>query len=131
MSLIFLGAAALLLAILEQVPQLCFRKSPFLRRYFASDAIYLLTGYVAGASLSLSYIMVGSNLIGKTLALPRLATLDLPLWISVPLALAALDLGQYAAHYLMHRYDFLWEFHKIHQFKPNNRLAGYVSISFR
>ena len=114
MSLIFLGAAALLLAILEQVPQLCFRKSPFLRRYFASDAIYLLTGYVAGASLSLSYIMVGSNLIGKTLALPRLATLNLPLWISVPLALAALDLGQYAAHYLMHRYDFLWEFHKIH-----------------
>ena len=114
MNLIFLGVPALLLAILEQVPPLRFRRSRLLRRYFASDVTYLITGYVLIGSLSLTYIVAGSNLIGNTVGLPRLTMLNLPLWISTPLALLALDLGQYAAHYLMHRYDFLWEFHKIH-----------------
>jgi sterol desaturase/sphingolipid hydroxylase (fatty acid hydroxylase superfamily) len=118
MSLIFLGVAALLLAVLEQVPQLRFRKSALFRRYFLSDLTYLLTGYVAGASLSLAYFVTGSSFIGQATGLPRLAAFDLPLWISIPLALLALDLGQYVAHYLLHRYDWLWEFHKVHHSSP-------------
>jgi sterol desaturase/sphingolipid hydroxylase (fatty acid hydroxylase superfamily) len=118
MTLILLGTAALLLAILEQVPRLRFQKSAIFRRYFASDIVYLLTGYVAGASLSLAYLIAGSTFVGNTFGLPRLATVDLPLWVSTPLALMALDLGQYVAHFLLHRYDALWEFHKIHHSSP-------------
>jgi sterol desaturase/sphingolipid hydroxylase (fatty acid hydroxylase superfamily) len=114
MSLIYLGATTLLLIALEQIPQLRFRSSQFFRLYFASDVVYLLTGYLAVASISVAYIVGGSNLIGTTLGVPGLARLNLPIWISVPMALVALDFGQYVAHYLMHRYDWLWEFHKIH-----------------
>jgi sterol desaturase/sphingolipid hydroxylase (fatty acid hydroxylase superfamily) len=118
MSLLLLGITGLLLAALEQVPQLRFRESSFFRRYFISDVIYLLTGYVAVASLSLSYIILGSSFVGKTIGLPQLASLKLSLWVAVPMALLALDLGQYISHYLLHRYDFLWEFHKIHHSSP-------------
>ena len=118
MNLIILGAAALVLAVLEQVPRLRFRKSRLFRRFFVTDLIYLLTGYLAPASLSLAYIIVGSGFVGKTIGLPRFGDLGLSMWITLPLALVALDLGQYTAHYLMHRYDFLWEFHKIHHSSP-------------
>jgi sterol desaturase/sphingolipid hydroxylase (fatty acid hydroxylase superfamily) len=118
MNMLFLGVAGVLLALLERVPQLRFRRAPLFRRYFSTDVIYLVTGYIMVASLSLWYFRAGSNFFGNAMGLPRLASLNLPLWLSVPLALAALDLGQYVAHYLMHRLDLLWEFHKIHHSSP-------------
>lgn len=104
---------ALLLALLERSSRLRFRPLAFLRPYFATDVVYLATGYVAGASLALAYVAAGSAALGR-LGLPRLAALGLPLWISVPLALVALDAGNYLAHWLLHRVDALWEFHKVH-----------------
>ena len=104
---------ALLLALLERSSWLRFRPLAFLRPYFATDVIYLATGYVAGASLALAYVAAGSAALGR-LGVPRLAALDLPLWISVPLALVALDAGNYLAHWLLHGVDALWEFHKVH-----------------
>jgi sterol desaturase/sphingolipid hydroxylase (fatty acid hydroxylase superfamily) len=118
MNLVFLAGAGVLFALLERVPRLRFRQAPLFRRYFGTDVIYLVTGYVAVASMSLSYFRTGSNLFGKTIGFPQLVKLDLPMWVSVPLALLALDLGQYVAHYLMHRFDVLWEFHKIHHSSP-------------
>lgn len=114
MSLLILITTSVVLIVLEHIPQVRFRQSPFLRAHFISDLVYALTGYVAISSLSLAYIVTGSRLLGESAGLPRLAALNLPFWISAPLALVALDLGQYVAHYLMHRYDWLWEFHKIH-----------------
>src|SRR5215470_14368908 len=87
MNLVILLAAGLILAILEHLPQLSFRRAAFFRSHFGSDLIYLLTGYVAVASLSLAYVIGASNLIGSTLGVPRFAALNLPLWISAPLAL--------------------------------------------
>jgi lathosterol oxidase len=46
--------------------------------------------------------------------MPRLASANLPLWATTPLALVAIDLGNYLAHILLHRYGALWEFHKVH-----------------
>ena len=106
--------AAFALAVLERLPRIRFRKSPLLRRYVVSDVVYLLTGFVAGASLALGYIAAASDLIGASFGVPRLSSLDLPLWVSVPAALVALDLGNYVAHWLLHRYPALWEFHKVH-----------------
>jgi sterol desaturase/sphingolipid hydroxylase (fatty acid hydroxylase superfamily) len=114
MTIIVLGATAILLSVLERLPQIRFKPSAVFRRYFMTDIIYMLTGFVAGGSLATLYILAVSEWFGSGLGLPRLASINLPLWSSIPLALVALDLGNYVAHYYLHRSDLLWEFHKIH-----------------
>src|SRR5439155_430340 len=109
-----IAVGALVLALLERSERLRFRASPLWRAHAASDVIYLLTGYVAGGSLALAYVVATSHWLGR-IGLPRLAA---PRWASVPLALVALDLGNYAAHWLLHRVDVLWEFHKAHHSSP-------------
>ena len=106
--------AAVVLAALERFPSLRFRPSRLFRRDVASDVVYLLTGFVAGGSAALSFVTVGSDFVGMSFGVPRLSSLDLPLWATVPAALVVLDLGNYVAHSLLHRYDALWEFHKVH-----------------
>lgn len=118
MTLAILGAVALLLAGLERSPYLRFRPSMFLRRYFTSDVIYLITGYVAGGAVATAYIVAASEWLGQSLSLPRLASARLPMWLLVLPALVAIDLGNYLAHYWLHRSDLLWEFHKIHHSSP-------------
>jgi len=83
-----IAIGALVLALLERLERLRFRASPLWRAHAASDVIYLLTGYVAGGSLALAYIVATSHL------------------------------GNYAAHWLLHRVDALWEFHKAHHSSP-------------
>src|SRR5260370_22271253 len=112
--LIALVLAASVAAIVERVPGLRFRSLRFFRSYLVIDLLYLLTGFVAGGSLALSYVTRGSQFFGDLLSVPRLASLSLPLWISFILALLALDAGNYTAHYCLHRFGWLWEFHKIH-----------------
>ncbi len=118
MILLLVVAVGLPIACLERLPGARLRPAPFLRAHFASDAIYLLTGYVAGGSLALAYVAAASGLLGTRLGLPRLAATDAPRWLTVPLALVALDLGNYAAHWCLHRSAWLWEFHKVHHSSP-------------
>ena len=49
-----IGITAFLLAAVERFSRLRFRHSPLFRRDFASDMFYLLTGFVAGGSLSIA-----------------------------------------------------------------------------
>src|SRR6185436_2966684 len=102
-----------MIASLERLPGLRFRSSPLFRRFFASDVFYLATGFLAGTSLTYSYISSASLILGS-IGVPRLSAFDFPGWMSAILALVSLDLGNYAAHWLMHRYDASWEIHKIH-----------------
>ena len=118
MSLVLVAAVALPIALLERLPRLRFRALPFLRVHFASDTVYLLTGYVAGASLALAYVAAASRALDTHLGLPRFAHAGAPRWLSVSLALVGLDLGNYLAHWLLHRVDWLWEFHKVHHSSP-------------
>lgn len=113
MVLIYLGVSAVLIAAIERAPQLRFAALSFFRPLFASDLVYLGTGFLAGTSVSLAYILAASAALGAFGA-PRLESLDLPLWTNIPLALVALDLGNYSAHWLLHRFDPLWEVHKVH-----------------
>ena len=112
--LISLLVAAALVAFMERVPRIRFRPLPFFRRFFITDVFYLLTGFVAGGSIAATYVTRGSLLFGEVLSVPRLTALATPLWLAVVLALFALDAGNYAAHYCLHRFNSLWEFHKIH-----------------
>ena len=100
-------------ALLERSPRLWLRPLPFLRPRFWTDAFYLLTGFLAGSALTVLYILAVSAAL-TALGAPRLETLRLSPWVLVPLAVVGLDAGQYFAHWLMHRYDLLWEFHKAH-----------------
>ena len=108
------GIVAFLIAALERFSKVQFKASPFVRRYFVSDVIYMLTGFVAGGSLGAVYFAGTSNWIEDHFVLPRVAEVELPLWLLTLMAFVALDLGNYFAHYLLHRSNLLWEFHKIH-----------------
>jgi len=93
------------------------RSSPLFRAFFTTDLIYLVTGYVAGSSLAIAYIVAATHLLAAA-GLPRLAATGMPLWLAAPLALVLLDIGNYLAHWLLHRVDFLWELHKVHHSSP-------------
>ena len=108
------GLVAFLLISLERFSKFHFREANLFRRYFTSDITYFLTGTLAGSSLVRAYVSFSSGWVGEHLKLPRLASFDLSLWLLIPLAVVALDLGNYFVHYLLHRWSFLWEFHKIH-----------------
>ena len=114
MILISLIAASSLVALMERFGRLRLRPQALFRNFFVSDSFYLLTGFIAGGSIAVAYVTHGSTFIGEVFAIPRLATLSLPLWFVVVLALLSLDAGNYVAHYCLHRFDILWEFHKVH-----------------
>lgn len=113
MILICLLVSAGLIAAIERVPQLRFAAASFFRPFFASDVLYLITGWLALGSLGATIVFGASDWLGS-LGVPRLAALDLPLWLSIPIALVAIDLGNYSAHVLLHHFDSLWELHKVH-----------------
>jgi len=112
--LISLMAASAIVASLERIPCVRLRTQSFFRNFIVTDIFYLLTGWVAGGSVALAHLKHGSDLAGKVALVPRIAALSLPLWLLVIMALLALDIGNYFAHYCLHRFDLLWQFHKIH-----------------
>jgi sterol desaturase/sphingolipid hydroxylase (fatty acid hydroxylase superfamily) len=99
--------AALLLALLERVPALRFRAAPLLRAHWRTDVVYLLTGYVAGGALTAWCLAAVMRPAPDFWA-------AVPAWAQVLLALVAIDLGNFAAHWLLHRVDALWVFHQAH-----------------
>jgi sterol desaturase/sphingolipid hydroxylase (fatty acid hydroxylase superfamily) len=114
MSQIIPLAAIVLIIILEHRHAIRFRPASFFRRFFFTDIFYMLTGFVALGVVWNAYYIFGSEFVGSLLHLPRLSALELPFGLLFILTLVAIDAGNYFIHYLMHRYEFLWEFHKIH-----------------
>ncbi len=107
---LLLAFAVLGIALAERSPHLRFERSRFLRRHFPTDLFYLVTGAVA-LGLALRQGAVGmAAALGS--AAPSLATL--PASVAVPLATVLYDLGAYATHLLLHRFDLLWRFHAVH-----------------
>lgn len=114
-AVVFLNG--LLLAFVERLPGVRWRRAPLWRPFLPSDVWYLLTGFVAGTSLATAYVVSASALLGA-LGVPRLADLHPPLWLGAILTVLSLDAGNYLAHWLMHRHDALWEIHKVHHSSP-------------
>jgi len=117
-------ALALPFAALERIPRLRLRPASFRRPWFGSDLTYLATGYATGASLGTAYIVAGSRWLEAVVGVPGILAADasgvtvVPAWASAVLALVCIDLGNYAAHWLLHRSAGLWEIHKIHHSSP-------------
>jgi sterol desaturase/sphingolipid hydroxylase (fatty acid hydroxylase superfamily) len=111
---------------LERVRSLRFREIPSPRAFVRSDVTHLIVGLAFGA-LTGPLVLAASAALGA-LGVPRFATLGLPLWIAVPVAIVLLDFGQYVTHRLMHRFDALWEIHKVHHSpRTLDWLAGFRS----
>lgn len=115
MSTLLLGVIApgLCCALLERVPRLRRRPLPLLRRYLTTDLVYLLTGFGGGTVLVLLYVEAVRAALGQ-MGLPRLGDRLTTRWLLLPAAVVAVDAGQYLAHWLMHRVDALWAFHRAH-----------------
>jgi sterol desaturase/sphingolipid hydroxylase (fatty acid hydroxylase superfamily) len=94
-------------ALAERVPQLRFEPLPFVRRGFATDLFCLATGAFALAN-ALRAGAVGFA--GANLATPTIPV--------VLLAIVLYDLGGYLSHRMLHRFDVLWRFHKVHHSSP-------------
>jgi sterol desaturase/sphingolipid hydroxylase (fatty acid hydroxylase superfamily) len=111
---------------LERVQSLRFVEPPSRRAFVGSDVAHLVTGLTFG-TLTGPLVLAASAALGG-LGVPRFAELGVPLWIAAPVALVVLDFGQYVSHRLLHRFDPLWELHKVHH-SPRNLdwLAGFRS----
>jgi sterol desaturase/sphingolipid hydroxylase (fatty acid hydroxylase superfamily) len=108
-----IAVAALTILLLERLPTLRLRPARLLRRYVATDLLYLATGFVGLGVLGGWYFTAAADH-AAALGAPRAVWAALPFPVQVVVALVAIDLGNYLVHLLMHRSDFLWEFHKAH-----------------
>jgi sterol desaturase/sphingolipid hydroxylase (fatty acid hydroxylase superfamily) len=111
-TILALLATAATLILLERIPALRRVRARLLRAHFGADILFLVVGWVAGARLAFLYFGAGSEVLGR--GLPRVAGLGAPLWAEFLVAFILIDLGNYVAHDLMHRFESLWEFHKVH-----------------
>jgi sterol desaturase/sphingolipid hydroxylase (fatty acid hydroxylase superfamily) len=112
LTILVVLATAASLILLERIPALRRVRTRLFRAYFGADIVFLILGWVAGARMAFLYFGAGTEFLGREL--PRLAALGAPLWAEFLVALILIDLGNYVAHDLMHRFEFLWEFHKVH-----------------
>jgi sterol desaturase/sphingolipid hydroxylase (fatty acid hydroxylase superfamily) len=104
MERLILLAAVLALLVLERFSWFRFELLPLRRRFAGSDLIYLLT---SGVGLSL----LAQNLAIRFLA-PASTFGDTAALVIASFVL--FDLGSYVSHRLLHRFEFLWEVHKVH-----------------
>jgi sterol desaturase/sphingolipid hydroxylase (fatty acid hydroxylase superfamily) len=102
-----------LLAGLERVPGVFVRPARLWRAHAATDVVYLLTGYVGGASLALAWVAAAGAALDAWTSLGSRWD-AVPFGVQVAAALVALDLGNFACHWLLHRVDALWRFHEVH-----------------
>jgi lathosterol oxidase len=110
-NLILLATVVALIA-LERIPAIRRLRLRILRPFFAADLALLAFGFLSSAFVA-GYIAAGGQWFGK-LGLPRLAAAAIPLWATTLIAIVLLDLGNYVSHSMLHRFDALWEFHKVH-----------------
>jgi len=104
-----LAVVALLIILERTIP---FVRSEFLRRYFKTDIFYMVTGFGGGGWLAVSYVSTMTDWIAPYLGVLKGSHVGFA--ASVLIAVVFLDIGNYLAHMLLHRYDVLWEFHKAH-----------------
>jgi len=103
---------ALVVAVAERLPRLARRRMSLLRPHAFTDLAFLLVSWVAIARLTLDWVAWATDALGLSVFG------GLPLWIESLIALVLLDLGNYLAHWLMHRYEPLWHVHAVHHSSP-------------
>jgi len=88
---------------------------PF-RKDFGLDAFYMFFNYFLAPWLFLNFIyLFGQELLGRHLsALPSFNLSRVPSWSQILIIFFVQDFCHYWIHRLLHRFPFLWKYHKVH-----------------
>jgi sterol desaturase/sphingolipid hydroxylase (fatty acid hydroxylase superfamily) len=110
-SVAAVSVAYLAFAGLERVPALQFRRRSSPRPYLATDAAWYLTAIVATA---ISFFVFRPQLAKLGIGPVRDAIAGLPAVAQIALGLVLFDLVSFLVHVGLHRFDVLWNVHKVH-----------------
>src|SRR5262245_54119912 len=101
-----------LAVILAERTRLARRRLPFLRPNLLTDVGFLVVAWIAIAKLTLTWVAWATGAVGVRLLE------GVQLWVETLIALVLLDIGNYFGHWLMHRYEPLWNAHAVHHSSP-------------
>lgn len=92
--------------------QSIFRKDFWLDGFYMFFNFFIFTIVIAGvySVLEVSFLDLGITM--KSLALIDISTL--PMWIQLLIFFLLLDFVQWFTHVMLHRFNVLWRFHKVH-----------------
>jgi sterol desaturase/sphingolipid hydroxylase (fatty acid hydroxylase superfamily) len=94
------------------------KEQPIFRKDFWLDAFYMFFNFfvfaivISGVYKVLGVFFSDMGINAQTLAVVDMA--NWPQWLQLLLFFVVLDFVQWFTHVLLHRYPFLWEFHKVH-----------------
>ncbi len=94
------------------------KEQPIFRKDFWLDAFYMFFNFfvfaivISGVYKVLGVLFSYMGINAQTLAVVDMA--NWPQWLQLLLFFVVLDFVQWFTHVLLHRYPFLWEFHKVH-----------------
>jgi sterol desaturase/sphingolipid hydroxylase (fatty acid hydroxylase superfamily) len=92
--------------------QSVFRKDFWLDGFYIFFNFFLFTIAISGFYRLLQVFFEDVGIAAGSLALIDLASL--PMWVQLVVFFVLLDFFQWFTHILLHKYSFLWQFHKIH-----------------
>ena len=122
LSVIALSSVYLLVGMLERVPRLSLRKLPSPRPYLATDTAWYL---VAISATAISAFVFRPQLAKLAVGPVRSAVDGIPLAGRLLLGLIVFDFVSFVVHVCLHRFDVLWNVHKVHHSSLN--LDGYAT----
>ncbi|MCK8520935.1 sterol desaturase family protein [Aquimarina sp. D1M17] len=92
--------------------QSIFRKDFGLDAFYMYFNFFVFTIVISGVYKLLSLAFSGIGIQTKSLTIFDIS--ELPMWLQLVIFFIILDFVQWFTHMLLHKYHFLWKFHKIH-----------------
>jgi sterol desaturase/sphingolipid hydroxylase (fatty acid hydroxylase superfamily) len=111
LSVLLLSAVYVTVAWLERRPALSFRTLSSPRPYFATDLAWYGVAVLATA---ISVFVLRPLLVHLSVGPVRAAVAGAPFLMKLLIGIVVFDLVSFAVHRCMHRYDPLWNIHKVH-----------------
>ena len=110
-------AISLIVWILEIIfpwrkDQAIFRKDFWLDAFYMFFNFFIFTIVISGFYQIFEQVFLEFGITAKSISLINL--FDLPQWLQLVLFFILLDFVQWFTHVLLHRFEFLWRFHKVH-----------------
>lgn len=92
--------------------QSIFRKDFWMDGFYMFFNFFIFTIAVSGIYKILGLLFAEVNITAKSLSIIDMS--EWPLWLQLVVFFVVLDFVQWFTHVLLHRYPFLWKFHKVH-----------------
>jgi sterol desaturase/sphingolipid hydroxylase (fatty acid hydroxylase superfamily) len=94
------------------------RDQPIFRKDFWLDAFYMFFNFfifaivISGVYKLLEVLFIDLGITAKSLSIVDISSISM--WLQLLVFFIVLDFVQWFTHVLLHRYNFLWRFHKVH-----------------